>query len=87
MLASLYHSPAVDENGVGDAVGTASVGSSEAIMLGALALKKIWAERRVAEGKDASKPNLVMVSSFSQFIFSMFQLKTFNLHAALYMQF
>jgi len=62
MLASLYHSPAVDENGVGDAVGTASVGSSEAIMLGALALKKTWAERRVAEGKDASKPNVVMGS-------------------------
>jgi len=62
MLASLYNSPAVDENGVGDAVGTASVGSSEAIMLGALALKKIWAERRVAQGKDVSKPNLVMGS-------------------------
>lgn len=62
MLASLYHSPAVDENGVGDAVGTASVGSSEAIMLGALALKKTWGERRVAQGKDASKPNLVMGS-------------------------
>lgn len=45
-----------------DAVGTATVGSSEAIMLGALSMKKLWAARRRAEGKDASRPNLVMGS-------------------------
>jgi glutamate decarboxylase len=60
MLAGLYHSPAVDAMGNGDAVGAPGVGSSEAIMLGGLAMKKRWAARRVAAGKDASKPNLVM---------------------------
>lgn len=62
MLARLYHSPAVDEQGFGDAVGAASVGSSEAIMLGGLAMKKRWAERRKAAGLDSTKPNLVMSS-------------------------
>ena len=62
MLATLFHSPAVDENGVGDAVGAPCVGSSEAIMLSGLALKKRWLERRQKEGKDISKPNLVMGS-------------------------
>lgn len=60
MLAALFHSPAVDENGVGDAVGAPCVGSSEAIMLCGLALKKRWSERRAKAGLDISKPNLVM---------------------------
>ena len=34
MLAGLFHSPAVDEHGNGDAIGAPCVGSSEAIMLG-----------------------------------------------------
>ncbi|KAF2749212.1 glutamate decarboxylase [Sporormia fimetaria CBS 119925] len=42
------------------AVGTATTGSSEAIQLGGLALKRRWQERRWAEGKDASKPNIIM---------------------------
>eukprot|EP00958_Prasinococcus_capsulatus_P024534 scaffold3841_cov412-Prasinococcus_capsulatus_cf.AAC.15 len=44
--------------------GTATVGSSEAIMLAGLALKRRWEARRRAEGKpvgtDACKPNLVL---------------------------
>ncbi|OZJ06656.1 hypothetical protein BZG36_00278 [Bifiguratus adelaidae] len=43
-----------------NAVGTATVGSSEAIMLGGLALKKRWQARQKAAGKDASKPNIIM---------------------------
>ncbi|HTR05502.1 MAG TPA: glutamate decarboxylase [Paraburkholderia sp.] len=39
--------------------GTATVGSSEACMLGGLAHKWNWRKRREAEGKDASKPNMV----------------------------
>lgn len=42
-----------------EAIGTATVGSSEAIMLGGLALKKAWQNKRKAEGKDASKPNII----------------------------
>jgi hypothetical protein len=36
------------------------VGSSEAVLLGGLALKRRWTERRKAAGKDTSKPNIVM---------------------------
>ena len=39
--------------------GTATVGSSEACMLGGLAHKWNWRKKREAEGKDASKPNMV----------------------------
>ncbi|KXS17000.1 glutamate decarboxylase [Gonapodya prolifera JEL478] len=40
-------------------VGTATIGSSEAIMLGGLAMKFRWREARKKEGKDTSKPNIV----------------------------
>ncbi|RMZ83756.1 hypothetical protein DV738_g878, partial [Chaetothyriales sp. CBS 135597] len=42
------------------AVGTATTGSSEAIHLGGLAMKRRWQEKRRAEGKDTSKPNILM---------------------------
>jgi len=35
-------------------------GPSEAVLLGGLALKRKWQARRKAEGKDISKPNIVM---------------------------
>ncbi|KAL4856151.1 Glutamate decarboxylase 1 [Chlorella vulgaris] len=60
MLAKLWHSPSVPDEGPVDAVGTGCIGSSEAIMLGALSLKKKWEAKRKAEGKEATKPNLVM---------------------------
>jgi glutamate decarboxylase len=40
-------------------IGTATVGSSEAIMLGLLAHKRSWQLRRQAEGKPADRPNLI----------------------------
>src|SRR5271170_3163301 len=42
------------------AIGSATTGSSEAIHLGGLAMKRRWQEKRVAEGKDTSKPNIIM---------------------------
>lgn len=42
------------------AIGTATTGSSEAIHLGGLAMKRRWQEKRKAEGKDTSKPNIIM---------------------------
>jgi glutamate decarboxylase len=42
------------------AVGTATTGSSEAIHLGGLAMKRRWQEKRQAEGKDTLKPNIIM---------------------------
>jgi glutamate decarboxylase len=55
MLANLWHVPDID-----DTIGTSTIGSSEACMLGGLALKRLWQEKRKAEGKPADKPNLIM---------------------------
>ncbi|GAA5072163.1 glutamate decarboxylase [Streptomyces similanensis] len=55
MLARLWHAP--DPR---DAVGCSTTGSSEAAMLGGLALKRRWQHRRRAEGKPTDRPNLVM---------------------------
>merc|ERR1739848_587104 len=56
MLANLYHA----EDQGKDAMGTAAIGSSEAIMLADLSMKMKWKAKRVAEGKPYDKPNLVM---------------------------
>ncbi|KAJ9245236.1 putative glutamate decarboxylase [Paecilomyces variotii] len=42
------------------AIGSATVGSSEAIHLGGLAMKRNWQHKRKEQGKDASKPNILM---------------------------
>lgn len=42
------------------AIGSATTGSSEAIHLGGLAMKRLWQEKRDKEGKDKSKPNIIM---------------------------
>jgi glutamate decarboxylase len=54
MLADLWNAPDPD-----DAVGVATIGSSEAIMLGLLAHKFSWRSRREAAGLPADKPNVV----------------------------
>jgi glutamate decarboxylase len=56
ILANLWHAPSA----AGDAAGCSTTGSSEAAMLGGLALKRRWQRRRAAEGKPTDKPNLVM---------------------------
>ncbi len=55
MLARLFHAPANKNS-----VGTATIGSSEAIMLGLLAHKWSWRKRREQQGKSAQNPNLVI---------------------------
>ena len=42
------------------AVGTATTGSSEAVQLGGLAMKKRWQQRRRKEGKSTEHPNIIM---------------------------
>ena len=42
------------------AIGSATTGSSEAIHLGGLAMKRRWQEKRMAKGKDTLKPNIIM---------------------------
>jgi glutamate decarboxylase len=54
MLSHLFHSPDTHA-----ATGCSTTGSSEAAMLGGLALKRTWQKKRKAEGKPTDKPNLV----------------------------
>lgn len=42
------------------AIGSATTGSSEAIHLGGLCMKRRWQEHRKAKGLDASAPNIIM---------------------------
>ncbi|WP_245979872.1 glutamate decarboxylase [Gryllotalpicola protaetiae] len=58
MLAELWHAPDPAR-----AIGTSTIGSSEACMLGGLALKRRWQLARRAAGKPADRPNLVMSSA------------------------
>lgn len=60
MLANLWHAPKASS-----AIGTATTGSSEAIQLGGLAMKRMWQERRKSQGKSIHEPgpNIVMGKS------------------------
>ena len=55
MIGDLFHAPSS-----GQAVGTATIGSSEAIMLGMLAHKRSWQHRRRAAGEPTERPNMVL---------------------------
>jgi glutamate decarboxylase len=61
MIARLYNCPASEDGG--NAMGTSTIGSSEAIMLAVLAMKKKWQNKRKEEGKDFSRPNIIMNSA------------------------
>jgi glutamate decarboxylase len=54
IIGRAWHVP-----GSGDVTGTSTTGSSEAAMLGGLALKWRWRERMKAAGKPTDRPNLV----------------------------
>lgn len=58
ILADLWHAPDAD-----DVIGTSTIGSSEACMLGGLALKRRWQHARRAAGEDTDRPNLIMSSA------------------------
>lgn len=53
MLADLWQAPDMNT------LGCSTIGSSEAAMLGGLALKWQWRKKRAAQGKSADRPNLV----------------------------
>ena len=55
MLSRLWNAPAES-----DAPGCSTTGSSEAAMLGGMALKWRWRAKRKAAGKPADRPNMVM---------------------------
>jgi glutamate decarboxylase len=54
MLSHLWNSPHP-----GDTIGCSTTGSSEAAMLGGMALKWRWRTKRRAAGKPADRPNLI----------------------------
>ncbi|HKW02882.1 MAG TPA: glutamate decarboxylase [Vicinamibacterales bacterium] len=54
ILADLWNAPSADAS-----IGCSTTGSSEAAMLGGLALKWRWRTRRLAAGKPADRPNLI----------------------------
>jgi glutamate decarboxylase len=55
MISRLWHAPDPEE-----APGCSTTGSSEAAMLGGLALKRRWQDARRAAGKPIDRPNIVM---------------------------
>jgi glutamate decarboxylase len=55
MLSHLWRIPKGET-----ALGTATTGSSEAIHLGGMAMKRRWIEKRQKEGKSTTNPNILM---------------------------
>ncbi len=58
IVADLFHAPPA-----GDAVGVSTIGSSEAVMLGGLAMKWRWRQRQEAAGRPTDRPNMVLGSN------------------------
>ena len=58
ILADLWHAP--DET---DVIGTSTTGSSEACMLGGMAMLRRWQARQTAAGKPIDRPNIVYGSN------------------------
>lgn len=56
MIGRLFNAPTTEGEGC---VGTSTVGSSEAIILATLAMKRKWQNARKAAGKPHDKPNMV----------------------------
>lgn len=54
LLSDLWHAP-----DAGNTIGCSTTGSSEAAMLGGMAMKWRWREKRRAAGLPADKPNLI----------------------------
>lgn len=58
MIGDLWNAPDNERS-----IGTSTIGSSEACMLGGLALKRRWQKARKEKGLSTEKPNLVMSSA------------------------
>jgi glutamate decarboxylase len=62
MVADLFHAENLRDDDPSTAVGVSTIGSSEAVMLGGLALKWLW-KQRVGDEWKTRTPNLVMGSN------------------------
>ena len=62
MVADLFHAEHLRDDDPNSATGVSTIGSSEAVMLGGLALKWRW-KQRVGDGWRGRTPNLVMGSN------------------------
>ena len=62
MVADLFHAEHLRDDDPASAIGVSTIGSSEAVMLGGLALKWRW-KQRVGHGWRTRTPNLVMGSN------------------------
>ncbi|MBS1205072.1 MAG: glutamate decarboxylase [Proteobacteria bacterium] len=54
MLADLWNSPSAETT-----LGCSTIGSSEAAMLGGLAMKWQWRKKQASQGKNTDKPNMI----------------------------
>ncbi|MGI9126037.1 MAG: glutamate decarboxylase [Mycobacterium sp.] len=66
MVADLFHAENLRDDDASSAIGASTIGSSEAVMLGGLALKWRWKERvggKKGDGWKKRTPNLVMGSN------------------------
>ena len=63
MVAALINAPDLVDDDPASATGVSTIGSSEAVMLGGLAMKWRWRQAREKAGLDASRPKLVMGSN------------------------
>lgn len=55
ILADLWHSP-----DAANTIGCSTTGSSEAAMLGGLAMMRLWKQEKIKAGEDYSNPNIVV---------------------------
>ena len=62
MVADLFHAEGLRDDDASTAVGVSTIGSSEAVMLGGLALKWRW-KQRLGDSWKTRTPNLVMGSN------------------------
>ncbi|MCV7099291.1 glutamate decarboxylase [Mycobacterium palustre] len=62
MVADLFHAEGLNDADPYSACGVSTIGSSEAVMLGGLAMKWRW-RAKVGKGWEARRPNLVMGSN------------------------
>ncbi len=64
IIGGLWNAPAaIDADPTTLPVGTSTTGSSEACMLGGMAMKRRWQAGRTAAGEPAERPNIVMGSN------------------------